>query len=249
MLTGTHQPPPNRPQQRLKISSALASDAGPIRSCNEDYCLSDIDRGCFVLSDGMGGGPDGRAASELVCSVMLAKRARGEDWQAAVKTAHLGLRVESRKRNGTRDAGATVVALAIEDDRYELVWVGDSRIYVWNDELTLLTRDHSIVQGLLASGAIQPEDIESHPYRHSLTQVLGKTDPDKLEPECMSGRIYPGDRFVLCSDGLYDAVSESLMSRILERYLDTDQAVHAMIDAALEAKAEDNVSVLIVDAR
>jgi protein phosphatase len=247
MLTGTHQPPSNRTGERLKISSASASDAGPVRKHNEDFCASDIDRGCFVLSDGMGGGPDGRAASELVCSVMLAKRARGDDWHAAVKTAHLGLRVESRKRNGTRDAGATVVALAIEGDRYDLVWVGDSRIYLWNDGLTLLTRDHSIVQGLLASGAIQPEDIASHPYRHSLTQVLGKTDPEKLEPECMSGRVYPGDRFVLCSDGLCDSVPESRLSAILDRYLDTQQAVRALMDAALDAGAEDNVSVLIVD--
>jgi protein phosphatase len=231
------------------ITSAFASDTGPVRRCNEDSCASDDARGCYVLSDGMGGGPDGRAASELVCSVMLAKRVSGNDWTSAVKTAHLGLRVESRKRNGTRDAGATVVALSIEGDRYDLVWVGDSRIYRWNDGLTLLTRDHSIVQGLLASGAIQPEDIASHPYRHSLTQVLGKTDPEKLEPEHMSGRVYQGDRFILCSDGLYDAVAETRMSTILDRYLDTRQAVHALMDAALDAKAEDNVSVLVVDIR
>lgn len=249
MFTGTHQPPSSAPERHLIVNSASASETGPVRKCNEDYCASDDAQGCYVLSDGMGGGPDGRAASELVCSVLLAKRAQAQDWISAVKTAHLGLRLESRKRNGTRDAGATVVALSIEDDRYELVWVGDSRIYRWNDGLTLLTRDHSIVQGLLASGAIQPEDIEDHPYRHSLTQVLGKTDPDKLEPESMSGRVYPGDRFVLCSDGLYDAVPETRMSTILDRHLDTRQAVREMMGAALESQAEDNVSVLIVDIR
>lgn len=249
MFTGTHQPPSEPPETGLKTSSASASDTGPVRKCNEDFCAADDARGNFVLSDGMGGGPDGRAASELVCNVLLAQRAKGHNWFDAVKTAHLGLRLESRKRNGTRDAGATVVAVAIEGDRYDLVWVGDSRIYRWNDGLTLLTRDHSIVQGLLASGAIQSEDIEDHPYRHSLTQVLGKTDPDKLEPECMSGRVHPGDRYVLCSDGLHEAVPEPRLSAILDRYLNTEQAVRALVDLALERGAEDNVSALIVDVR
>jgi len=243
---GTAQPP-FEPGNGLKITSAFASEAGTVRSCNEDFCAADESRGFFALSDGMGGGPDGQMASELVCIAMLGQRARGLDWLHAIKTAHLGLRLQSRKHNGTRDAGATVVALSVKDGRYDLVWVGDSRIYRWNDGLTLLTRDHSVVQGLLASGAIQPEDVEGHPYRHSLTQVLGKTDPDKLEPEFMSGRVYSGDRFLLCSDGLHGAVSDDCLGMILRRRRSADATVRDLLGAALDAKTEDNVSVLIVD--
>lgn len=231
----------------MRFASALATDPGHVRAVNEDSCAIDQDHGCYVLSDGMGGGPDGQVASQIVCAVMIKKLCLDDAIDEAVKAAHLALRLDSRRRSGTRNSGATLAALRLNGERYDIVWIGDTRIYRWNGRLTLLTCDHSVVQGLLSSGAISADEVADHPYRHNLTQVLGKTDPEELKPEYMSGKVYPGERYLLCSDGLYGELSGEQFNDILGQNLDARETAQKLVDTVLQGPAADNLSVIVVD--
>ncbi|TVQ32530.1 MAG: serine/threonine-protein phosphatase [Wenzhouxiangella sp.] len=231
----------------MNLSSAYISDPGPARSQNEDACLINQEAGCFLLADGMGGGPDGKLASQIVCSVTFEQLQRGRSLEEAVLGAHTALRMDCTRRTGSTQAGATLVALVVRDDRFELAWVGDSRIYRFNQKLVLLTADHSVVEGLLASGAISPAEADDHPYRNSLTQVLGKTDPENLEIETMSGRIHARERFLLCSDGLYGKLTNDEISDTLTRRLPADETAQTLVNKALDRKTDDNLTALIVD--
>ncbi len=231
----------------MKLSSAYVTDPGPTRARNEDACLVLDSPTCFLLSDGMGGGPDGKLASQIICAVAAEQLKRGAALDASVLGAHNALRMDCTRRTGDTQAGATLVALLIQGNRYDLAWVGDSRIYRFNDALLQLTADHSIVEGLLASGAISLDEASNHPYANSLTQVLGKTAPDALEIETMSGRIHSGDRFLLCSDGLHGKLGQSEITDILEKRLAAAETARLLVSEALKRDADDNVSAMVVD--
>src|SRR5690606_18654810 len=97
--------------------------------------------------------------------------------------------------------GTTVVAVRIDGNRFEVAWVGDSRVYLWRDgTLAQLSQDHSYVQELIAQGAISIDQARSHPHRNVVTQALGVTDPQQLNVATMSGELAPGTQLLLCSD-------------------------------------------------
>lgn len=231
----------------MKLSSAFATDPGPARAHNEDACLILKNLGCFLLSDGMGGGPDGQLASKIVCTVAAEQLKRGLALEKAILGAHNALRMDCTRRTGNTRSGATLVALVIVGERYQLAWVGDSRIYRLDDQLVPLTADHSIVGGLLASGAISADEAVDHPYASSLTQVLGKTEPEELEIETMSGRVAVGQRFLLCSDGLYGKLDDKALSDILSQRHPASETAQVLVAEALKRDADDNVSALVVD--
>ncbi len=231
----------------MKLSGAFATDPGPARAHNEDACLILKSHGCFLLSDGMGGGPDGQLASKIVCTVAAEQLKRGLALEAAILGAHNALRMDCTRRTGDTRSGATLVALVITGERYQLAWVGDSRIYRLDDRLVRLTADHSVVGGLLASGAISAEEALNHPYVSSLTQVLGKTEPAELEIETMSGRVNVGERFLLCSDGLYGKLDNTALFNIMSQRLSPSETTQLLVAEALKQDADDNVSALIVD--
>src|SRR3546814_4999407 len=100
--------------------------------------------------------------------------------------------------------------------RFEVAWVGDSRVYLWRDgQLAQLSQDHSYVQELIGRGAISVEQARSHPHRNVVTQALGVTDPRQLNVETMSGELDTGMQLLLCSDGLTEEVDDERISRAL----------------------------------
>lgn len=142
--------------------------------------------------------------------------------------------------------GSTVVALVLQGDAYEIAWVGDSRAYLFDSNLRQLTRDHSPVADLLASGAINAAQAAQHADRHVLNQSLGVSESVAVTPGHIKGRLQPGQQLLLCSDGLTDELNDQDMAAILrERTLPQEQ-VDGLIEAALEAGGHDNITVVLV---
>ena len=124
--------------------------------------------------------------------------------------------------------------------------IGDSRAYrLRGGELTQLTRDHTLVADLVAEGRLEPADVRRHPQRNLLTRVIGMAK--EVEVDEASTPAEPGDRFLLCSDGLTNMVDDAGIAELLGRDGEVVQSVWALIEAANEAGGEDNITVIVVD--
>jgi PPM family protein phosphatase len=144
--------------------------------------------------------------------------------------------------------GTTVVAARVNGNRFEVAWVGDSRVYLWRDgQLAQLSQDHSYVQELIANGAITHEQARSHPHRNVVTQALGVTDPTSLNVETMTGELRPGMQLLLCSDGLTEEVDDRSIARVLSHDdCSAQECVDTLVAAALDGGGSDNVTVVLV---
>ena len=144
--------------------------------------------------------------------------------------------------------GTTLVALAPVDDDDLVAWVhvGDSRIYLFRDgELEQLTEDHSLVEQWVREGTISPEEARSHPQRNILTRALGIGADVGID----AGTVIPyaGDRFVLCSDGLFNEVDEPRIESTLRRLADPQEASRELVRQAIDSGGRDNITVIVVD--
>jgi protein phosphatase len=136
----------------------------------------------------------------------------------------------------------------VQDNRFEVAWVGDSRVYLWNDgQLAQLSQDHSYVQELISQGAISSDQARSHPHRNVVTQALGVTDPTALNVETLSGDLRPGMQLLLCSDGLTEEVDDRAIGQVLSHTeCSAQECVDGLVAAALDGGGSDNVTVLLV---
>src|SRR5690606_41854923 len=139
----------------------------------------------------------------------------------------------------------TVVAARINGNRFEVAWVGDSRVYIWRDgKLAQLSQDHSYVQELISQGAISIDQARSHPQRNVVTQALGVTDPPALNVETMSGELAPGMQLLLCSDGLTEEVGDQGIARVLAHVEGSaQQSLRGLLAAALQGRGSDHAPV------
>jgi protein phosphatase len=139
----------------------------------------------------------------------------------------------------------------VQEREYEVAWVGDSRVYLWQDgALRQLSQDHSYVQELVAQGAISAEQARNHPHRNMVTQALGITSPQELHVETRQGTLATGMQFLLCSDGLTEEVEDEAIARVLARGdLAAQECVEHLVLAALDGGGSDNITVLLVRVR
>jgi protein phosphatase len=143
--------------------------------------------------------------------------------------------------------GTTIAAARVTGDRFEVSWVGDSRVYLWNGELRQISQDHSYVQELIDQGAITAEQARVHPHRNVVTQALGVTDPASLKVETITGELKPGMQLLLCSDGLTEEVDDSAIARVLaQTELSAQECVEHLVLAALDGGGSDNVTVVLI---
>src|SRR5690606_7272959 len=155
------------------------------------------------------------------------------------------------QRNESLPMGTTVVATRIVGNRFEVAWVGDSRVYLWHDgKLAQLSQDHSYVQELISQGTISLDQARSHPHRNVVTQALGVTDPKQLNVETMSGELAPGMQLLLCSDGLTEEVDDPGISRVLAHTeCSAQECVDGLVAAALDGGGSLNGTVVLVRKR
>ncbi len=218
------------------------------RELNEDSYYGDGELGLWLVADGMGGHDYGEVASALARESIVREVRAGTPLQQAVRIADEEIIRTSRTRRDALPMGTTVVAARIAGRRFEVAWVGDSRIYLWREgQLAQLSQDHSYVQELVASGAISHEQARNHPQRNVVTQALGVTDPSELNVETTVGELRPGMQLLLCSDGLTEEVGDAEIARVLALGdCSAQECVDMLVAAALDAGGSDNITVILV---
>ena len=248
----------------MHLEAMARTDPGPVREQNEDTFSVDIDTGLFVVADGMGGHASGELASaiavETVTKVLLGEIDPDETRLDAVRTdsadairerlryamnrASLQIRKTAIENPIHTGMGTTLAVLLIENEIAHLSHVGDSRIYLHRENgLQLLTRDHTVVQQEIDAGHLTPELARVVPHKNILTQSVGYHGP--VEPDTSTRPVLPGDLFILCSDGLSDVLDDDAICEICTS-CSFDDLAETLVQKALQAGAEDNVTVVTV---
>ncbi|HZG95023.1 MAG TPA: PP2C family serine/threonine-protein phosphatase [Mycobacteriales bacterium] len=234
----------------LAIRYAARSDVGLLRPGNEDAAYAGPH--LLAVADGMGGHAAGEVASAVAISslVPLDDTDRGDDevlptLERVLRSANDRLREMVTANQDLEGMGTTVTALAVVGQQLGLVHIGDSRAYLYADgRLTQITRDHTLVQRLVDEGRIAQEDAGIHPQRALITRALDGRDDIEFDTELRAMR--PGDRYLLCSDGLSGVISDDTIEAAL-RVEDPQAAVDGLIDLALRGGAPDNVTAIVAD--
>lgn len=228
----------------LALSSTARTHVGHVRTLNEDRFLDRADAGLFAVVDGMGGHRGGDQAAQTVVDALrqLASQAdvSGATLTQALDSANHAIH-ERNLASGER-AGATIVAACVDGDAAHLAWAGDSRCYHFSrGTVRQMTRDHSVVQELVDAGLLSASDAERHPQANVVTRALGVGPRCDLETRRIA--LAPGDRLLLCSDGL----SRSLR---LEDLTDgpIDMLADALLGQALARDGSDNISLVLIEA-
>ena len=218
------------------------------RELNEDTYYGDSELGLWLVADGMGGHEYGEVASALAREAIVREVRQGAPLAQAIRTADEEIIRASRKRGDSLPMGTTVVAARVAGRRFEVAWVGDSRVYLWRDgKLAQLSQDHSYVQELIGRGEISVEQARSHPHRNVVTQALGVTDPQQLNVETLSGELDTGMQLLLCSDGLTEEVDDARIAQALAQHdCSAQECVDELVAAALDGGGSDNVTVVLV---
>lgn len=232
------------------------SAVGLVRQHNEDnYALRD-DLGLWIVADGMGGAAAGERASAIVVDTLADAVERGSVLADAIAEANRSIMDAVRAGKGKPGMGSTVVTARFTGNDFEVAWVGDARAYLWAGGLQRLSHDHSRVQELVDAGLITEAEARSHPHRSVITRVLGGPDGKAASPGWVSGSLFPGQRLLLCSDGLTSEVEDAEIARVLAdemvRADGTDapgagqRAVDRLVAKALEQGGSDNITVVLV---
>lgn len=238
-------------ETRFHWTSAAMSHVGLVRQVNEDACLEQTERGLWAVADGMGGHARGDVASRMVVEALGSIPAQDNLASFAADARHQLQTVNSRLRAeaALRDAqiiGSTVVVLLACGQQCSFMWAGDSRIYLYrNGLLRQLSRDHSQVEELRASGQLSAEEAQHHPARNLITRAVGAAATLELDEEYIDAM--DGDMFLLCSDGVSNEVSEQAICDALVCG-DCRQATEALIALALHGGGRDNISAVVVRA-
>ena len=228
------------------IEFGHGTHVGLRRTRNEDTYYADASLGLFLVADGMGGHQHGEVASALVRDAVADLVTRGHSLVEAVRAADDRLIQHSRKFRAPRPMGTTIAAVRLHADSYEVAWVGDSRVYLWQKQLRQVSHDHSLVQELVAAGTLDAAQAARHPQRNVITQALGITATEQLHIGMARGRLEPGMRFLLCSDGLTEEVTDMAIASIVSRQeLSAQESAEHLLLAALDAGGKDNVTVIL----
>lgn len=234
----------------FRIRHWSATHAGAVRQANQDALLCRPEIGLFAVADGAGGHQDGALAarSTLEQLAQVSQDCAPDAMIAAVRdgaaAAHRHLHAAAEARDPRAIMATTLVVLLVHGGHFACLWAGDSRCYLLRDGLLhRLTSDHSVVQSLIDAGDLAEADAELHPHGHMITRAIGAgTTEPTLDKRV--GMLLDRDRLLLCSDGLYKALSPMQISSLLE--CDGDAAA-ASIEAALAKGARDNVTAIIVE--
>ena len=236
----------------LALHYALRSDVGLLREGNEDSAYAGPN--LLAIADGMGGHAAGEVASAVAIAAMapLDRQNLHDSRQmlralaGAVASASSTLHEMSMADPSTEGMGTTLTALLWSGAQVALCHIGDSRGYLLRDgDFYQITRDHTLVQSLVDEGRLTPEAAATHPQRSLVVRALqSSTD---AEPDLQMREAMLGDRYLLCSDGLSDVVTEQTLHKTLASYPDPEQAVLHLIDLALRSGGPDNITCIIAD--
>ena len=232
----------------MRFAEGYRTDVGRGRPENEDNLLVDSAHGLYAVADGMGGHRAGEVASATAIDTLQAAFLNGEPLDRAVAAANATVFAKGADDPSLRGMGTTLTAVALQGDGSALLGhVGDSRAYLMRGgAVTQVTDDHSLVEQLVREGRLSPEEAQNHPQRAIITRALG-VDAD-VEVDTYRLDLKPGDRLLICSDGLTTMLSDDTIASMLRRHVDPQQAADSLVDMANQAGGEDNITVVILDA-
>jgi len=261
-------PAPSNPS--VMLSSAHRTHIGQTRKVNQDSLLvMEVDRvnlsrpnplGVYAVADGLGGQQAGEVASGLVVST-IANCAQTElfkwfldgslvetdvlDWLRKT-IAITNQMVQDRRGEAGNNMDSTLVMIVVEGQRVHVAHVGDSRVYLLPNagSLERVTYDHSLVEQLVLARQITPAQARKHPQKNVIYRTMGQKD---VEPEIRPFQLEPGDRLVLCCDGLHGMIEDEQIEAITREAASPAEAVRKLVDAANEAGGSDNISVIVVE--
>jgi protein phosphatase/serine/threonine-protein phosphatase Stp1 len=230
----------------LPVRHWAASHPGTVRPSNQDAYLCRPDIGLFAVADGVGGHAGGGFASSEVVRMLeaipqgLAPVELLNAVRSGLQTAHERLQAEAASL-GSAVTATTVVILLLHGDHLACFWAGDSRAYVLrHGQLVALTSDHSLVGEMLRAGKLTDTQADVHPNGNVITRAIGVRSDGSLVDKVI-GSVEPGDRFLLCSDGL----TKALQTDEIVAHLTDEDPAKALVTAALVARAKDNVTALV----
>jgi PPM family protein phosphatase len=235
----------------LALRYAIRSDVGLLREGNEDSAYAGPH--LLAIADGMGG----HAAGEVASSVAISALTGLDDdvpadhlldaLAAAVADANSTLHEMSVADPSVEGMGTTLTALLWSGSTVAICHIGDSRAYLLRDgEFHQITRDHTLVQSLVDDGRLSPAQAATHPQRSLVMRAL--QSGTEAEPDLSIIEARAGDRYLLCSDGLSDVVSEDTLRETLTKFADRDQAVTQLIELAIRGGGPDNITCIVADA-
>ncbi|BDR53945.1 phosphoprotein phosphatase [Bombiscardovia apis] len=239
----------------LFISSTTISDIGYVRSDNQDSSFAG--QHLIAMCDGMGGHAGGDTASTIAIRSLahIEHDDQGGDVQrlaqmmeTSVIAAHDAIVGKANREHSLAGMGTTVTAVALSGGYWVLAHIGDSRAYLLRKgQLLRMTQDHSYVQHLINTGRISPAEAKSHPQRNVVMRVLGDFDIDP-RPDIAIRKAEPGDRWMLCSDGLCGVLEDSTIGQTLASVADQGECAQQLVTMALKGGSTDNVTVVVGDA-
>ncbi len=228
------------------------SDPGCVRSNNEDYFISDIQSGIFVLADGMGGANAGEYASrlgaEMVYETLLNSR-DGDGLDALEQSfleANRAVREAARSSPQLDGMGTTLLVVrAVQEGNLQIASVGDSRAYLSsNGEFSLITQDQTWVAEVGSRLGLSDEALRKHPMRHVLTMAVGTADQLRVHSHTI--HLHAGDQVLLCSDGLHGVLDEKMLQNAMDSEKSLPDKCHYLVDAAKQEGGPDNITVVLI---
>ena len=226
------------------IEHGHATHTGLRREHNEDTYRADAEHGLWLVADGMGGHARGEVASALAVDAMVTALDAGIGMADALRRAGAAILAHPGQRGAATPMGSTLAALKLDaGEGYELAWIGDSRIYLWQHG-SLLRVSRAMATGDSSDGDTQARPA---PPRNRATQALGITPTLELDAEPVMGRCAPGMQFLLCSDGLTEELDDARIAAIVSRTeLTAQECVDHLVLAALDAGGRDNITAVLV---
>ncbi len=234
------------PEGTPRWFSCSATDVGHVRKINEDSLLDSQEQSLWVVADGMGGHTRGDRASQCIIEALQGFVAADLPLDSVDDLLNrLSVANEAcRKAAEGKVMGSTVAALYLHNDNAYILWAGDSRIYRRRgDDFSQLTDDHSLVQELHRLGELTADEAENHPSSNVITRAIGVADD--IEIQVRQVNVQAGDRFLLCSDGLFKDVKPDEVNNNLA-LPSPRQALDELVKLALRRGGTDNVTGIIV---
>ena len=238
------------------IKCSALTDTGLKRELNQDFVFSKVSQigtlpNLFIVADGMGGHNAGDYASSFTANFIVESIAKStvsspiRVIREAIEEANSALIEQSYESPEKRGMGTTVVVATIVDGYLYVANVGDSRLYLINENIDQITRDHSLVEEMVRAGKLARADARLHPDKNIITRAIGAQE--EVNIDFFDMRLRPGDFILMCTDGLSNMVPDEDIKAICDRERSVEGKARALIKAANDNGGKDNIGVIIAD--
>ena len=238
------------------LQAFSVTDIGKRRQLNQDYVFAQETplgnlANLFLVADGMGGHNAGDYASRYAVETVV-REVKGSFEKSPVRILGKAIKVanDQIRRKAGEDVslygmGTTMVAATLMGHYLQVANVGDSRLYIVNDEIRQITRDHSLVEEMVRLGGIKPEEAKHHPDKNIITRAVGAED--KVEPDFFTVELQEGEIVLMCSDGLTNMLEDEEIRMIISGARDLVEKAESLVEAANANGGRDNISVILIE--